>query len=158
LISGSRRLRRIVLLILLLPAMAGCAKASPTAPGFSFNGNWTGFFKDYTSSQVTGSPFGGPLTMSVGKNGTASAAGERSESTSFGTLTCKINMEFIVMPDGSLQGTGTWNNSLSGWYGYHGSGEVYGQLNSDTDKGSGDLQIELNGVLWHFPWRVEKVK
>lgn len=152
----AKRLIDIAVLILIV-AICACT-AKPTEPGFPFTGTWKGYFKDYIAGDITGVPSGCSLTLNVGSDGSASASGSKREEYSNGVLSDKVSMVLNVLPDGSVYGTGQWNFSFTGIIGLNGEGEVYGQLDSESGIGSGDLLIEWEDILWHFPWRVEKEK
>ena len=147
---------RIILLLSLLMS-SSCDKA-PTDPGFPYAGSWTGYWKDYYMVFINGVPLGSDLTLNIGKNGSASASGLKEIVYADGTLTDRISMTLNVLPDGSVHGTGVWTFVFSTWGSRGGEGEVLGQLDIETGEGSGDLVIDMDGILIHFPWRVEKVK
>ena len=142
-------------IFLLFSLTAGCTDA-PTSPSFRYAGTWNGIWKDYYSASPGGVPNGSSLTLNVAKNGSASATGLMEEHYSNGTLTDRIDMTLTVFPDGLVSGHGEWRFSFPGMFGLSGEGEVIGQLDAQSGTGSGDLLIELDDILFHFPWRVEK--
>ncbi len=151
-----RSSRALLIVFIAVMATSVSCSESPTAPTFPYTGIWTGFWKDYLSSN-TGVPAGSALSMNIGDDGIAFASGQFTETYLNGTLNSRISMTFTVFPDGSLSGTGVWSFTFPG-LGRGGEGEVIGQLDKETDTGSGALHVEIEGVIFHFPWRVEREK
>ena len=134
-------------------ALPACSP-SPTGPGFPYVGIWSGYWKDYVGTD-TGVPFGSAISLNVGRDGIGFGTGVYEHTYSNGTLIDELSMTFTVYPDGSVIGTGEWTLSFPGM-GVSAEGEVIGQLDAETDTGSGALHTEVNGVMVHFPWKVER--
>ena len=142
--------------LLIIIVLSSCTQA-PTSPDFRFEGTWTGFWKNYFFTYATGVPLGSSLTLTVGVDGSASAYGHRQDVYSDGTLMDEIEMHVHVMPDGAMYGYGFWRCSFTGLFGASSDGEVVGQLDAGTGTGSGNFIAEINGIVWHFPWKIERV-
>lgn len=154
--AGTFYWRRTLLILLLLPMVAGCTKSAPTSPSFQLAGTWTGYWKDYYTANIRGVPNGSSLTLNVAEDGSAWASGRQETVYANGTLVDKIHMILTVYPDGSVTGRGEWYFAFPGIVSFDEEGEVIGQLDAEAGIGCGDLLIELDGILFHFPWRVER--
>ncbi len=149
--------RRVLFTVLLVfcCSLPACSKA-PTAPGFAYTGIWSGFWKDYHMTDL-GVPLGSAISLNVGDDGIGFATGVLERTYSNGKLIDRLSMTFTVYPDGSISGTGQWSFQFPGMS-TSGEGEVLGQLDTSTNTGSGALHADVNGILVHFPWKVEREK
>ncbi len=152
-----RNRRHVVLASVLfgLLLLGACSEA-PTSPEFRYAGTWTGFWKDTPALFMHGLPDGSDFTLNIASDGSASASGSKDEVFADGRRSCSIQLTLMVMPDGAVYGTGKMSSSLTPVFGYSGRGEVIGQLDARTGRGSGNLIVDLNGMIWHFPWQVER--
>ena len=136
----------------------GCVRKAPTSPTFEYAGEWQGKWIDYGVYNVnTGNPASGPLSLTVEKDGTASASGTIHKDIGGISYYDRIYMDLTVLPDGLITGTGEWGLNFTG-YTLGGVGEVRGQLDADSKTGSGALLVEINDSIWHFPWEVSQSK
>ncbi|MCK4821152.1 hypothetical protein KA005_35635 [bacterium] len=153
----ARRIFRHGVIILLL-IVAGCVKKAPTSPPFEYAGEWTGRWTDYVFYNTSaGKPLGSSLLLIVNEDGSAAASGSLEEKIGGVTYTDRIRMTLLVLPDGSVTGTGEWGVNFAG-YTLGGEGEVIGQLEAENETGSGVLLVVFDDTTRHFPWHVTRSK
>lgn len=146
---------RAVSILLLISSLAGCGKDAPTGPSYNYAGTWSGAFEDHSVILTNGKALACPFTFEVASDGTAQGSGERTLPINpVSSLTSSITMDVLVLPDGAVEGSGTWSFTMPGTN-IEESGLVIGQLDIKSGFGSGVLQIEQQGLLWHFPWHVK---
>lgn len=153
----ARLIIRYSILVSLLVG-AGCVKKAPTSPPFEYAGEWRGTLHDYTIWYAnTGNPLGSTLVLKVEKDGSASASGNFKQTIEGTIYSEQIKMTLIVLPDGLVSGTGDWGGNFGGRT-FGDVGEVIGQLDAESDTGSGVLLVEHNEHIWHLPWEVTRSK
>jgi hypothetical protein len=149
--------RPYLLLLLFLVPIGGCSRKSPTSTSFAFTGGWSGTWTDPTLILAsTYRPVSLPLTIEIDPDGVAEVDAYYQEQYVEGPFVDRLRMTLQVWPDGSVYGTGIWNQGIPGESEVVLTGEVIGQFDELSDSGSGVLVVEYYGTNVHLVWKVTR--
>jgi len=145
-------------LVILVLAIVGCSKESPTAPTFDLAGTYEGYWRDLSVIRLDGTPLEVDFTLIVNEDGTASGGSEITVTIRpQQQATISVLLDLIVLPDGSISGTGSYSCCASEFE-VIADGEVVGQFDVKKKTASGLFPVSFGGTTICVDWQVSRIQ